>query len=135
MRVVLDTNIYISFALDSAALRPLRSAWLAGRFRVYVSTYLLAEVGNVLTRSKFIPYLTPGSAEELTDLLVSLGQPMTTRLPHSDFSDPKDCYLLAMLRDSDAELLVTGDKTLLALESFDNKPILPPAGFLARLKE
>ena len=60
---------------------------------------------------------------------------MTTRLPHPDFSDPKDRYLLAMLRDSDAELLVTGDKTLLALESFDNKPILPPAGFLARLKE
>lgn len=57
-----------------------------------------------------------------------------TKLPHPNFSDPKDRYLLAMLRDSDAELLVTGNKVLLAVEHFEGKPILLPAAFLAHLK-
>ena len=135
MRVILDTNVYVSMAIRSVALEPLRGAWETKRFSTLISIYLLVEVEAVLKRTKFAPLISKAAAERFLERVAQLGEPTMLKLPHPDFSDPKDRYLLAMLRDSDAELLITGDKTLLALKSFDHKPILPPAGFLARLKE
>ena len=54
--------------------------------------------------------------------------------PFPEFGDPKDRYLLAMLRDSDAEALVTGDKALLVLDDFEGRPIISPADFLTSLE-
>ena len=88
---------------------------------------------NVLERAKFSPYLSAGVADEFVELVTTLGKPMMPRLPHPDFRDPKDRYLLAMLRDSDADALVTGDKALLALSSYNGKPVLTPGEFMRSL--
>lgn len=58
---------------------------------------------------------------------------MQPKQPFPEFGDPKDRYLLAMLKGSDAEALVTGDGALLELGAFENKLILTPADFLIRL--
>jgi len=46
MQIILDANVYISFAIRSKALKPLRDAYSAEIFTPLVSTYLLAEVEN-----------------------------------------------------------------------------------------
>ena len=40
-----------------------------------------------------------------------------------------------MLRDSDADALVTGDKALLALGGYVGKPILTPGDFMSLLRQ
>jgi predicted nucleic acid-binding protein len=60
---------------------------------------------------------------------------LTEGILFPDFPDPKDRYLLAMLRDGEADVLVTGDTLLLELKRFEEKPMISPAQFMALLKE
>lgn len=135
MRVVLDTNILVSFALRSRALAPIRHAWEAGRFDALVNRLLLEELSEVLAREKLARYVTPQERREFLALVRALGKSVPIWRPFPEFGDPKDRYLLAMLRDSDAEALVTGDGALIALSKLDGKPILPSAEFLRRLDQ
>ena len=122
-------------AMQSRRLQPLRDAWEGGRFTVLLSAYLLAETEDVLRRPKIATYLSAADAARFMRLLRALGEPVGLNLPHPEFSDPKDRYLLAMLRDGNADLLVTGDKALLALEHLERKPIVSAAVFVEGLGE
>lgn len=133
MRVIFDTNVFVSFALGSRALAPLQNAWQTGRFTVLVSTYLLAEIEDVLKRPKLAPYLDLDDIEAFLELVTLLGEAVIVKQPFPEFSDPKDRYLLAMLRDGEGDVLVTGDAALLELETFEGKTIVNPTAFITRL--
>ena len=47
--------------------------------------------------------------------------------------DPKDNYLLALAKDSDANFLVTGDQDLLVIAKFENTEIVTYQEFLLKL--
>lgn len=135
MRVVVDSNVLISIALKSKALAPIRQAWLEGRFTLLGSEPLFAELEAVLRRSKFERLITP---EEVGVFISSLREVVTwerPREPYPTFSDPKDSFLLAMVRDAEAELLVTGDGALLELRQFEAASIISPREFVELLAE
>ena len=75
MRVVLDTNVYVSMAIRSTALKPMRTAWQTGRFTTVVSRYLLAEVQDVLVRDKFAPFIDPEAVRRFLNRLLNLASP------------------------------------------------------------
>lgn len=134
MRVVVDSNVLISIALKSKALIAIREAWLEERFTLLGSEPLLHELEEVLRRNKFVRLITP---EEVDVFISSLREVMTwvhLREPYPEFSDPKDSFLLAMARDSGAEMLVTGDKALLDLGQFEETMIISPRTFVARIQ-
>ena len=133
MRIVLDSNVLVSMAIRSRRLQPLRDAWEGGRFTALVSAELLAETEDVLRRPKLATHLSTADVAPFLRLLRALGEPVSLTLPYPEFSDPKDRYLLAMLRDGDADLLVTGDKALLKMEQFEGKSILSAAAFVEGL--
>lgn len=133
MQVVLDSNVLVSFALRSSKLKPLQDAWRAKRFSSLVSPYLLAEVEDVLGREKFARYVTLEDRARFVQDVRALSEVVRPRQPFPEFGDPKDRYLLAMMRDGDAEALVTGDKRLLDLGDFESKPVISPAELLASL--
>jgi putative PIN family toxin of toxin-antitoxin system len=135
MRVIFDTNVYVSMAIRSTKLKPLRDAWETGLFTTLITTYLLAEVEDVLRRPKLAPYLDVEDVTAFMEQVKTLGEAVIVKQPHPEFRDPKDRYLLAMLRDGEADVLVTGDVLLLELESFLNKPILNPAQFIVYLEK
>jgi len=132
MQLILDANILISFALRSKALRALQEAYVAQDFVTIVSSYLLAEVDAVLARPKFAKYISESERKEVVQELFNLAKVVQIKQPFPEFTDPKDSYLLAMLRDSDAELLVTGDKKLLELGEYAAKAIISPQEFTVR---
>jgi uncharacterized protein len=47
--------------------------------------------------------------------------------------DPKDDYLLALAKDSNADYLTTDDRDLLTLESFEGTVILSYQDFISRI--
>jgi putative PIN family toxin of toxin-antitoxin system len=134
MRVVLDTNVLISLAIGSRALKPIEDAWRAGRFTLLTSSYLLFEVKAVLARPKFTHYLTADQAARFVSRLETLSEAISIKQPFPEFSDAKDRFLLAMVRHQ-ADILVTGDGALLALEHFETAVIISPRAFIDLLAE
>ncbi len=133
MRVVVDSNVLVSIALKSKALAPIREAWLEGRFTLLGSEPLFAELEAVLRRGKFERLITPKEVDVFISSLRELVTWTHPAEPYPDFSDPKDSFLLAMARDSGAEMLVTGDKTLLDVGKFERTYIVSPRAFIEKL--
>ncbi len=131
MRVVIDTNVLFSLAMGSQKLQPILDAWEAERFTVLMSEELLAELTDVFSRPETERYLRPERASRFMSRAAQVSEWVEVLSPYPDFSDPKDRFLLAMLRDGKADVLITGDKALLSLRAFEDKPIVSPAAFFS----
>jgi uncharacterized protein len=133
-RAVLDPNVLIAAAIrpDGAPAECLR-AHAAGSFDLVVSPLLLAELGAVLAREKFRPFLTSEQAVRLVNALARdshLADDPVERQPVS--RDPTDDYLIALARSVSAHVLVTGDADLLVLDLPD-LAIVSPREFIELL--
>jgi uncharacterized protein len=135
MRVVIDTNVVLSGLIkpDSVPGHVLR-AWRDGSFRFVLSEFLLEEIGVTLARPK-IQALVPWPAAQINRFVLELRAFCDVVEPADlDFKyprDPDDVPVLAALIASGADLLVTGDRDLLALR--ERYPIETPAEFVRRL--
>jgi putative PIN family toxin of toxin-antitoxin system len=131
LRLVLDTNVLVSgLAYPTSIPGRIITLWRNGALEIVLSRYILDETTRVLPRLSRLKL----SAEEIRDLvdsfvfLADIVEPDTSRDPA--LRDEADQQVLATLRASNADYLVTGDKDLLALA--DRYPILTPAGFWSR---
>lgn len=133
--VVLDPNVLISALIaPRGASAQVLDAWLVGVFDLAVSPKLLAELGRVLMRPKFRPYLS----EEEVEAYLALLQRTALQVDDKDFTeslspDPGDDYLVALAEGVRADCLVSGDKHLLGLTR-ENLNVLNPAAFLEVLR-
>lgn len=136
MRVVLDTNVFVSGLLfPQGTLGRIVAAWRAGEFDLVLSEPILDEITRVLAypkinrrigwdRAKVERYVALLRFEaELVDV-----QGSTARVP----KDANDNPILATLLASRADVLVTGDDDLLVLA--DQYRIEPPSRFVERLE-
>jgi putative PIN family toxin of toxin-antitoxin system len=106
------------------------AAWQQGALNVVLSRYILDELVRVLPR---LPQ-NKRSRDEIRNLaetfmfLAEIVEPDT--LMDARLRDPADQLVLATLRVSKADYLITGDKDLLALAG--TYPIVTPAAFWER---
>ena len=130
MRVVFDTNIYVSALVlpgsrgDSALQRI-----VDGRDQLLLSRAILAELLGVLA-SKF-----SRNAEELSRValfLDELGVLVETSTTVSELADEPDNRVLECALDGAAECIVTGDKTMLALARWRGIRLVSLADYLAQ---
>jgi len=129
-RVVLDTNCVVSALLFSRGrLAWLRRAWQSGRIVPLVSRGTATELIRVLTYPKF--KLDPGEREALlADYL-----PYAETFPTGDeplpagLRDPADAMFIALARQAEADVLVSGDQDILALREALSVPVIEPARF------
>ena len=135
LRVVLDTNVLLSgIAYPASVPGKIMSAWRHGSVDVLLSIYILDELRRVLPRLAKRHGLTLAEIEDLVDVL-SLQAEVIEPLPSEepDLRDVDDLpvlgTLLAALKTSDVDYLITGDKDLLVLSG--RYPIVTPAQFWA----
>ena len=135
MRVVLDTNILVSGLMHPAST-PGRiiAAWSEAQFDVVSSHEQLAEIGRVLAYPKIRRILKwdDQRIEQFIKRLyirVEVAEPESTGV--EALRDPDDAPILGALVAAEADLLVTGDRDLLALS--DRSPIEAPAEFVRRI--
>lgn len=136
MRIVADTNTVASGLIWQGPPRQLIDAARAGRITLHTSITLLAELAEIIGRGKFIrPILRAGlSATTLVEdyqHLAVLVEP--TLLPEPVSRDPDDDHVLAAALGAEAQLIVSGDKDLLVLGTFNSIPILPAAQALEHI--
>ncbi len=141
MRVVLDTNVIVAgVAYPAGAPGRIVSAWRSGALDVVLSPWILAECARVLPRLRPTAHWTPAEIAEWVDAMAFAAEcidPDAASLLQAADAGMRDAAdepvlaaLLAALLASGADLLVTGDKDLLALAQ--QHPILTPAEFCTR---
>ena len=135
LRVVLDTNVLLSgIAYPASVPGKILAAWRHGSVDVLLSVYILEELRRVLPRLAHRHGLTLAEIDDLVDVL-SIQAEVIDPLPgmESELRDINDLpvlgTLLAAIKTSDADYLITGDKDLLALAG--RYPIVAPAKFWA----
>jgi putative PIN family toxin of toxin-antitoxin system len=131
MRVVLDTNVLVSgLAYPASVPGKIIGLWRQGGLNIVLSLYILNEVARVLPRLPKIRL----DAGEIRELLEDLKFMADVVEPDAELDaslrDEKDQQVLATLRVSKAQYLITGDKDL--LEMAERYSIVTPAGFWSR---
>ena len=131
MKVILDTNIWISFLLGKR-LTILREIVEMEEVEIYVSDDLLAELREVVFRPKFLGKIEFQSVLNLFELInakcrIIEGYPNV----ESAIRDIKDLYLLSMAESIPADYIVTGDNDLLVLRNYKDTRIITFAEFVA----
>jgi putative PIN family toxin of toxin-antitoxin system len=113
-RIVIDTNIWISFLLmkdytlfDRIVSNPYST--------LIFSAKLLEEFIEVASRPKFKRYFSTNDLEELLFQMREHGEFINVTSSTNICRDPKDNFLLSLSKDGKASHLITGDKDLLDL--------------------
>jgi uncharacterized protein len=123
MRIVVDTNIWISFLIGKrlSRLRPL----LASRnVTLVISDQIIEEITRTARLPKICKYFAENEVKELVTLLRKVGHVQQITSDITLCRDPKDDFLLSLAQDSHATYLVTGDLDLLALGSMGSTKIV-----------
>jgi putative PIN family toxin of toxin-antitoxin system len=130
MRVFLDTNVIISATATRGLCADVFREVLLSH-ELIVSESLLAEVRRVLSR-KF------GANREIIESVIQIlsqdtifSQPLDS--PEVAIRDSDDLLILASALAGRAEVLITGDKELLALGSIHDLEIISPRRFWEKI--
>lgn len=132
MRVVIDTNVFVSSLLRSGSCRAILEVLRNEAFTLVTSEPLIGELTLVLSRPKFAGCFGPEDCRELLDLIHHQGNVVEPRSTPIAVRDVKDRPVLECLYAAD--LLVSGDKDLQVLTRVGTTAILSPAMFVALLK-
>lgn len=129
LRVVLDTNVFISAVLFGGPPREVLGLAIGGAVECFVSAPLLDELVGFLQRPKF-----GFSAEESLRLVEEIHGICRVVEPGTRISrvgaDPADNRALECAVEARADFLITGDAHLLEVGKFRKTRIVRPAEFL-----
>ena len=123
---MLDTNVVVSALLWDGVPRRLLKVGRAEGVVLYSSSPLLAELSDVLSRPKFTNKIAASllSVDQLVDLyaeLIDLVLPVPTpRLA----PDPDDDVVIGTALAAKADYVVTGDKGLLSVGTYEDGRIV-----------
>lgn len=133
MKVVFDTNVFVSaLTLPGGRGAEALGRIIGGQDTLAFSKPILDELLSVLAR-KFAR-----NREELARVAVflsSLGEPVEPDEPVEILVDEPDNRVLECARTTGAQAIVTGDRAMLALGSFEGVRILTLSAYLDRANE
>src|SRR5262245_4723306 len=129
LRVVLDTNVYVSaFTFPRGVPRQVWRHALRRRYRLLVSPAIVREVARVL-RGDF--HWEERRLRRRLKLLVRLGEMVTPQTPLQVITnDPDDNRILECAMEGQAHLIVSVDRDLRRLKVYQGIPIVTPTDFL-----
>ena len=122
MRLILDTNLWISF-LISSKFEKLDELLFNQKSKLLFSQELLEEFIAVAKRPKLRKYISKDELEDLLETIDEVAEFVNVTSEISECRDPKDNFLLSLAVDGKADYLLTGDKDLLVLKKIGNTEI------------
>ncbi len=129
MRLVVDTNIFVSAALKQGSLPYLALYQASQRCVLLKSAVTEAQFFEVMARSYIAPLVAPDTRDWLTQWMAAAELvPITERI--AECRDPTDDKFLDLAVNGRADLILSGDKDLLVLNPFRGIPIVAPSTFV-----
>lgn len=130
-RIVIDTNIWVSYFIK-VRFTDLVNLVVDNDLTVLTSSHLIEELSEVLTRKKFVKYLTL-PLDEYIDFHRELTTLVRVKAKYKDSPDPKDNFLFDLALQHQASHLVTGDRKLLNLHQVETVEVISLTAFKANL--
>jgi uncharacterized protein len=130
---VLDTNVLVAgFVRRTTASPPAQiiDAWRAGAYTLVTSEHIIGELTRTLAEPYFRQRIAAQQADRLVDLLRRRANPTTAVVVHGVATHQEDDLVLATAVAAQANYLVTGDKRLRDIGSYEGVQILSPREFL-----
>jgi putative PIN family toxin of toxin-antitoxin system len=118
IKIVIDTNIFVSAFLGSKNARLVVKEAINGDFSLVMSKEQLREIKEVLYRPKFSKYITPAEVDELISLLSMKAIVPVIYEKINDCRDLKDNMILEEAVYGNAQYIITGDNDLLVLNPY-----------------
>lgn len=129
LRVVIDTNLWVSYALNPLKSH-VRTILVNQEIELLTSEEQVVELSEVLRRPKFqksfLEYRMDQFLVMFKEAVLSI--PITSKV--TVCRDPKDNFLLSLVKDGNADYLLTGDADLLILDVFGSTRICTIRVFL-----
>jgi putative PIN family toxin of toxin-antitoxin system len=133
MKVLFDTNVYVSEALVGGLAELLIDATVGADWRIYASTYLLDECERVidqkLGKGRRLAVLTRNRVA----LRARLVKPAESR--HTVAQDAADSPILRASLEAGVDYLVTDDRHLLELNPYEGLKIVSMRDYRRMLSE
>lgn len=129
-RVVVDTNLWISFMIGKRLSR-LLTLFDNDYMELITSPLLITEITSVALRDKFRKYFPVEDAMSLLTWMSANATNITITDIPIRCRDPKDDYLLELAVQAKAIYLVSGDSDLLELKNVGDCRIMTVAEFEA----
>jgi putative PIN family toxin of toxin-antitoxin system len=129
VKVVLDTNIYVSAILFGGNPEKIRKLSKDKKIEVLISEAIVAEMAEVL-RKKF-----NWESWQISQIIDEIREAATLVIPHQILSvikrDEDDNRILECALEGNAQYIISGDKRhLLPLKDYRGMKILSPSEFL-----
>ena len=128
MRLVVDTNVFVSAALKQVSWPGRIVRWIDTHGGLLKTADTEAEVFAVLHRPRIAPKIAPFVLESLYRVFLAAELVRITE-PVTGCRDPKDDIFLELAINGRADAIVSGDADLLVLGSFRDIPVVSPATF------
>jgi uncharacterized protein len=140
LRVVLDTNVFISSLLSAQGLpAQVLNAWREGKYMLVTSPPIIGEIVDVLESPRISKKysIRPADIKQIVDLLETdtIIVPGRAVVAGAVPKDPRDEIFLACAVDSNADCIVSGDSHLLDIETYKDIPILTVKEFVEKLEK
>ncbi len=135
VKVIIDTNLWISFLIGLKSSSILRSILTDGKITIVMTDILQQEIMTVASRPKFSRYFAPDACERLLSFLRSRSEFHPLDEIPQRCRDSKDDYLLELARVSDADILVSGDEDLTEMKQFGHCHIITLSQLKKALKK
>jgi putative PIN family toxin of toxin-antitoxin system len=129
VKVILDTNVFVSGVFFSGPPFQILQAWRNGKIQLVISLEILDEyrrVGEILAGEHPAISLEP-VLEYVIQNAIAFSVP---RLSERVCDDPDDDKFLACALASGSNLVISGDKHLLKVSGYQNIKVLKPRDFL-----
>jgi uncharacterized protein len=134
MRIVVDTNVFISAALKEKSQPAIAVHTVSKADLLLKSTTTERELFIALARPRLAPLIPPRFGDWLHELLAA-AELVTITERITACRDPKDDKFLELAVNGHADLIVSGDADLLALDPFRGIPIVTPATFVRSMRD
>jgi putative PIN family toxin of toxin-antitoxin system len=129
VKVVLDTNVFISGVFFTGPPYEILKAWRDGKLRIVVSPEILDEyrrVGQALANRFVSVDLGP-----ILHLLTVTEEPVSApSLPEQVCEDPDDDKFLACALAGKTKIVISGDRQLLKATGYRGIEVISPRGFI-----
>jgi len=129
MRVVVDTNVFISAGLKENSPPEAAIHLVTASHRLLKSTITEQELFVTLARPRIAPLIDPQFRNWLRELMAA-AELVDIAERIAACRDVRDDKFLELAVGGRADVIVTGDRDLLALNPFRGIPIVTPAGFV-----
>lgn len=129
LKVVMDTNVFVSGIFFSGPPYQILKAWQSGEFELVVSPEILDEyrrVGEILAEERPNIDLSP----ILTFVVEHAKVYKPVRLKEPICEDPDDDKFFACALASESKIIISGDKHLLKVSGYEGIDVLKPREFV-----